>query len=256
MIQLDLTSAFGEAPVFFKPETESTIIDAKNLSAQGLPSGTAVVAGYQVAGRGRFVDRKWQAEPGQSLLLTLFIKYEEVLGPLCLVPLKLGLGLAVTLEKECGLEPAIKWPNDVFLRDRKVAGLLAEVRDGWVFLSLGLNCLQKSFPREIRHKATSLRIESGFKREPRTLLPPLLAEIKARLFDPGDWKSELEKRLYLKDSVISFRFGLEEGEKVFRGTLLGVRDDGQLEILDSENGEVRLFAGGEIVIEPKKGLFR
>lgn len=244
MTRLEIASPFGGAPVFFLERTDSTINDAKKLASDGRPSGTVVVTDYQSAGRGRFLDRQWRAEPGESLLFTLYLGLDEIAGPLGLVPLKLGLGLAVTLEKRYGLHPAVKWPNDVYLGNRKVAGLLAEARDGLVFLSMGVNCLQSDFPRELSGKAVSLRMAAGPGPAPMDLLPPLLDEIKFWLGGAEDWKPAVEERLYLKGSPISFRLGLSEAEVPFSGILLGIQDDGQL--LVGNEKEVRAFAAGEI----------
>jgi len=248
MTRLDIVSPFGGSPVFFLPETESTINDAKALASRDFPSGTVVVAGHQTAGRGRFEDRSWKAEPGESLLFTLFLGVEELDGPVGLVPLKLGLGLAVTLERLLDLHPAIKWPNDVYLGCRKVAGLLAESRDGLVFLSMGVNCLQKEFPPDLSRKAVSLRMQTGKDVAPLDLLPPLLDEVNFRLSGgSGDWKRAIEERLYLKGAPVEFRLGLVEEEVPFSGRIVGILDDGQI-VIEGE-GEVRAFAAGEIVTE-------
>ncbi len=247
MTRLDIVSPFGGSPVFFLSETSSTIDDAKTLASRGFPSGTVVVAGHQTAGRGRFEDRRWNSESGESLLFTLFLGIEELTGPVGLVPLKLGLGLAVTLERLFGLHPAIKWPNDVYLGGRKVAGLLAESRDGLVFLSMGVNCLQKGFPPDLFRKAVSLRMQTGREIDPLDLLPPLLEEVKNRLGEPREWKRGIEDRLYLKGAPVEFRLGLAEDEIPFFGRIVGILEDGQLVI--EGDGEVRTFAAGEIVTE-------
>jgi BirA family biotin operon repressor/biotin-[acetyl-CoA-carboxylase] ligase len=119
MLELKIPTPFNNAPIFYKPETESTMIDARNLASQGFPTGTLIVTSYQVAGRGRFPDRKWESPPGESLLCTLILRAADVPDPPAPLSLKTALAIATLLEEEFRLQPAIKWPNDVLLKERK-----------------------------------------------------------------------------------------------------------------------------------------
>jgi BirA family biotin operon repressor/biotin-[acetyl-CoA-carboxylase] ligase len=105
-----------------------------------LPEGALVVADHQTAGRGR-LGRRWEAPPGKAILCSLLLKppADRDARQLSLVA---GVGIADALEETIGLAVQLKWPNDVMLRRHKVAGCLAEARDGAVVLGIGINVNQ------------------------------------------------------------------------------------------------------------------
>ena len=255
MFKLNELSPFGEAPLFFRPVTESTQTDVKNLASQGLPSGTVVMAGDQIAGRGRFPDRKWMSVSGESLAFSVLFRLKDFPSLSGEVPLRVGLGVAVGLEKALGCGPEIKWPNDVYLKGRKVAGILVESREEHIFIGVGVNCGKKSYPRELRKTAISLE-ETGSSLEPKELLLPLLNGIKTALFDETNWKEEVEKRLYAKGGIVSFLPGVSDGKGAFQALLVGIQEDGQLLLRPEGSAEPQAFANGELrYIPPKKGFF-
>jgi BirA family biotin operon repressor/biotin-[acetyl-CoA-carboxylase] ligase len=114
--------------------TASTNDRARELAAAGAPHGTLVTAGEQAAGRGR-QGRTWSAPAGRALLATLVLRGAG--GAFDLLPLAAGVAVA----RVAGSAARIKWPNDVLVDGRKVAGILAEGRpqDGWAVLGIGLN---------------------------------------------------------------------------------------------------------------------
>jgi len=262
MLELKIPTPFKNAPIFFKPETESTMIDARNLASQGFPTGTLIVTSYQVAGRGRFPDRKWESPPGESLLCTLILRTADVPDPLAPLSLKTALAIATLLEEEFQLQPAIKWPNDVLLKERKVAGILAETKDQAILIGMGINCLQKSFPKELRNTATSIRKVSGKKFEVQDLISPLLTHLHRWITtteSPGlaatpdsSWKTELENRLYRRNDSVWFLPGIPGQEEPFAGTILGITEEGLLLIKPEGSAEIRQFAAGEILFRTKK----
>ena len=132
-------------------ETGSTNEHARALTAAGAPHGTLVTAGVQTEGRGR-QGRRWEAPAGSTLLLSLVIRGD--LDPL----LSLRAGLAVA--DLAGPEARVKWPNDVLLDGRKVAGVLVEGRPqaGWAVLGLGVNVAldPRDLPLELRDSAGTL----------------------------------------------------------------------------------------------------
>src|SRR5919197_298194 len=115
-------------------ESTQALLDAS------MPEGAIAVADHQSAGRGR-LGRTWEAPPGTALLCSVLLKPP----PECDVrqlSLVAGVAVADALEYIIGLAVQIKWPNDVMLRRRKVAGILAELRDGAVVLGIGINVNQ------------------------------------------------------------------------------------------------------------------
>jgi BirA family transcriptional regulator, biotin operon repressor / biotin---[acetyl-CoA-carboxylase] ligase len=138
--------------------TDSTNARARELVEAGAPGGTVVTADEQTAGRGR-QGRTWTAPPGKALL------YSAVLRPLderhLLLPLAVPLAVCEGAEEmQPGIECAIKWPNDVWIDERKLAGVLIEAKpqDGWAVIGVGLNLSisREEFPPELRDTAISI----------------------------------------------------------------------------------------------------
>ena len=143
--------------------TDSTNARARELVEAGAPGGTVVTADEQTAGRGR-QGRTWTAPPGKALL------YSAILRPLderhLLLPLSVPLAVCEAAEElEPGIECAIKWPNDIWIEERKLAGVLIEAKpqDGWAVIGVGLNLTisRDEFPAELRDTATSLCDATG-----------------------------------------------------------------------------------------------
>ncbi|PZR67711.1 MAG: biotin--[acetyl-CoA-carboxylase] ligase, partial [Solirubrobacterales bacterium] len=130
--------------------TASTNAIARALAAAGAPHGTLVTADEQLAGRGR-QGRRWHAPAGQALLMSLVVR-----DP----PPMLAFAAAVAVAEIVGADAAIKWPNDVFSKGRKVAGILIEARpqQAWAVLGIGLNVAVEidQLPSELRASAGTL----------------------------------------------------------------------------------------------------
>ena len=138
--------------------TDSTNSRARELAAAGAPHGTVVTAGEQTAGRGR-QGRTWTAPPDKALL------YSAIVRPLkdhhTMLPLAVPLAVCETAEQlNPNLDCKVKWPNDIHVEGRKLAGVLIEARpqDGWAVIGIGLNLTisRGEFPPELRDTATSI----------------------------------------------------------------------------------------------------
>src|SRR3954447_19301412 len=130
--------------------TDSTNARARDLAAAGAPHGPLVTAGEQTAGRGR-QGRSWVAAPGDALLMSLVLRDVDPIVP---------LAAAVAVAGTVGDGARIKWPNDIWIDRRKVAGILLEGRpqEGWAVLGIGLNVRTREFPDELGAIATSLAL--------------------------------------------------------------------------------------------------
>lgn len=144
-----MTPALGVPHVHLR-STGSTNDHARVLAAAGAPHGTLVTAREQSAGRGR-QGRSWTGTPGHALLLSIVLRDPPRLLPLV---------AAVAVADVCGDDARIKWPNDVLLDGRKVAGILAEGRpqQAWAVLGIGVNVAVRveDLPAELRDTATTL----------------------------------------------------------------------------------------------------
>jgi BirA family transcriptional regulator, biotin operon repressor / biotin---[acetyl-CoA-carboxylase] ligase len=148
-------SAFG-APRRHYRLTDSTNDRARELALAGAPSGTVLTAAEQSAGRGRG-GRRWRAPPGAALLVS------AILHPLderhALLPLAVPLAVAEAIESLAAVHCRLKWPNDVWISERKVAGVLIEARPpDWAVIGVGVNLAipDDAFPADLRWPATSV----------------------------------------------------------------------------------------------------
>ncbi|MEA2169680.1 MAG: BirA family transcriptional regulator [Solirubrobacteraceae bacterium] len=209
---------------------DSTNERARALAGAGAPHGTLVTATEQTAGRGR-QGRTWVGPPGRALLFSLVLREFDDL-----VPLRAGLAVADI----AGADARVKWPNDVLLDGRKVAGILVEGRpqEGWAVLGIGVNVAVDldDLPAEVRGIAGTLG-------RPVTDLEPALAELlgalAARLREPATATvAALRARDALLGRAITWAGGSGTGAGVDeRGRLL-VQTDGGVVALDA--GEVHL----------------
>jgi BirA family biotin operon repressor/biotin-[acetyl-CoA-carboxylase] ligase len=167
-----LRGCFGR-PLRYVEETGST----QALLGPDDPEGAVAVAEHQTAGRGRR-GRSWTAPPGAAITASVLLR-PPAGAPIPQLSLVAGLAVAETVEAALQLSAEIKWPNDVMVDRRKVAGILAEARDEIVVLGIGLNVNQTrgQLPADARVPAASLRTIDGVERD----RAPLLADLLARL---------------------------------------------------------------------------
>jgi BirA family biotin operon repressor/biotin-[acetyl-CoA-carboxylase] ligase len=209
-------------------ETTSTNELARQLATAGAPHGTLVTTGFQTAGRGR-QGRRWVAPPGRALLLSVVVR-----DPDPLLPLRAGLAVADL----AGRGALVKWPNDVLLDERKVAGVLVEARpqEGWAVVGIGVNAAfaPDELPPELNAGTLG--------RSPAELgaaLDELLDHLGRRLAEPAeDALAALRERDALLDRAVSWAGGVGVGSGIDADGRLRVRGPGGEQVLDA--GEVHL----------------
>jgi BirA family biotin operon repressor/biotin-[acetyl-CoA-carboxylase] ligase len=254
-------------PVVRRGSVVSTQAVALELAEQGAPDRTVVIAEHQTGGRGRRGAR-WEDEPGASLLVSVVLRPN--LPPACLPMLSYVAAVAVAeaLAARAPVVPRLKWPNDVLIGGRKVAGILLETRlhgmtvvagaarpgmtEGGLFkeaaaptrqittiLGVGINLGQRQFPAALGDRATSVAIETGLTVDREALLTTLLER-----FDV--WRQRLEsegfdvvRRRWLALSDTIGRSVTVDGAS---GVALDLDADGAL-ILDTGGGRRRVLAG-------------
>jgi BirA family transcriptional regulator, biotin operon repressor / biotin---[acetyl-CoA-carboxylase] ligase len=206
--------------------TDSTNERAKLLAAAGAPHGTLVTADEQTAGRGR-QGRAWTSPPRSAVLMSLVLRELDE---------RLPLTAAVALCEALPLEAAIKWPNDVWIEGRKVAGILVEGRpqEGWAVLGVGVNVTTERFPVELAESATSLRL-AGSAATPAQVLADLLESLSRWLSAPPERVLETWRSL---DALKGERVRWTGGE----GIADGIDDSGALRV-ETGSGFVTLDAG-------------
>jgi BirA family biotin operon repressor/biotin-[acetyl-CoA-carboxylase] ligase len=141
--------------------------------------GAVAVAEEQTEGRGR-LGRTWVSPPGVSILCSVLLEPAAETARLPELSIVAGAACAEAIGRVTGLEPRVKLPNDVLLRERKVAGILAEARDGRVVLGVGINVNveRAELPQDVAKPATSLLMELGYPVDRAELLVALLESLE------------------------------------------------------------------------------
>jgi BirA family biotin operon repressor/biotin-[acetyl-CoA-carboxylase] ligase len=209
-------------------ETTSTNELARALAGAGAPHGTLVTTGFQSAGRGR-QGRTWTAPPGRALLLSLIVRDFDLL-----LPLRAGLAVADL----AGPAALVKWPNDVLVEGRKIAGVLVEGRpqEGWAVVGIGVNAAfaPDELPPELN--AGTLGRTPG---ELEATLLELLGHLDRRLAEAAAATlATLRTRDALLDRGVSWAGGSGVGAGIDENGRLRVRVPGGEQVLDA--GEVHL----------------
>jgi BirA family biotin operon repressor/biotin-[acetyl-CoA-carboxylase] ligase len=206
-----------------------------------LPEGALAVADLQTAGRGR-LGRDWNAPSGTAILCSILLKPPPERNPREL-SLVAGVAVADTLERALDLAVQLKWPNDVMLRRTKVAGCLAELRDGAVVLGIGVNVNQTQ--SQLPERAGSLRTATGREWDRGQLLESLLDDLFARY---SDWIEGGLDAVYDGLSPRDFLRGRRVSVNGTSGTALKIDREGRLAI-EVAHGDVRTVESGEVVYE-------
>ena len=178
-----LRGRFGRPYLYFE-RCEST---QRELSADA-PEGAVAVAEQQTAGRGR-LGRTWHAPARSSVLVSVNLRPPVETPRLPELSVVAALAAADAIGEETGLRPEVRFPNDLLIGGRKVAGILAEARDGRVVLGIGINAnlAERDLPKDVDTPATSLLLEGGEHVDRARLLAALLERLESR-YDA--WVSE------------------------------------------------------------------
>jgi BirA family biotin operon repressor/biotin-[acetyl-CoA-carboxylase] ligase len=207
--------------------TDSTNERAKALATAGAPHGLLITASEQTAGHGR-QGRSWTAPAGEGLLMSLVLRDWPELLPLV---------AAVAVAQTAGPDALIKWPNDVLLGGRKVAGILVEGRpqEGWAVLGIGVNVAIRAFPPEL------VQIAGSLDRTPADVEPflaALLQRFERGLSEsPGAVIEAWRERDALRGKPITWNDGA--------GVAAGVDEEGRL-IVELEDGTTTALQAGEV----------
>jgi BirA family biotin operon repressor/biotin-[acetyl-CoA-carboxylase] ligase len=204
-----------------------------------------LVALEQTAGRGRR-GNGWFSAPGESLTFSILLRPQEPKALWSRYALSTGLAVAEAIE-QFGSSAGIKWPNDVWIAGRKVAGILLEAGDDFLVVGIGLNVGGMNFPEEIAQSSTSLELETGVSHP----IPEVLAALIRRFAIHRDSVAnsfaslidEVRSRCVLTGHRVAFLTA--KGSQT--GLVLGITPSGEIEI-EGEDGPQRLIQADEIRI--------
>lgn len=204
-------------------------VDSTMRLAADLPLGDVVVADEQTAGQGRH-GHAWYSAPAVGLYCSI------VLEPAPLLTLALGLATAEAIGVPCDL----RWPNDVMIGDKKVAGILVQLVEGKAIAGIGINLNHTDFPPEL--EATSLKLATGRETYPDDLLDPLLAAVETYTKLPPDDILKLFTRASSYAAGRRVTVDLPDGR--IHGTTRGLNPDGYLIVRKDDGTDTLILAGG------------
>lgn len=226
---------------------DSTNKEAQRLLAQGpIASGLTLLAEHQTDGRGQ-LGRPWMAAPDTHLAMSIIHK-PVALSPaeLPTLGMKVSLGIVRALRSfDSTLPLAIKWPNDIYLEDKKLCGILIEnslsgTTVQYSILGIGMNINESQFPPEIPN-AISLLMATGRTYDIKEIALAIRDYILALLDHPSGWKKEYDHCVYGLDR----KFDFITGGDVMEGMVKGVSLQGHL-LLETSDQEIKSFASHEI----------
>ncbi len=238
--------------IYWEYEVESTNTLALQLAEDGAEDGTLVLSEAQKHGRGR-MGRSWISQPESGIYLSLILRPHFVPMKAPYITFISAIAVVEALEHTLGLRPKIKWPNDVMLHGKKIAGILTELRAEmeeihYVVVGIGINVSNTRFPRDLREKVTCITLET---RE--TFSRIQIVQNLLRSFEK--WYqiilSDDYERAYIRWRGYSCTEGnrveVNLGESILQGTAIHLGEDGSMYVqLDS--GEERQVLAGDVTM--------
>jgi BirA family biotin operon repressor/biotin-[acetyl-CoA-carboxylase] ligase len=238
------------------PQTGSTNTDLLDWAARGLHEGAVLVAEEQTAGRGR-MGRSWVSPAGAALTFSVLLRPEAIpLSRRPWLPLVAGIGTATSIRMLTGLEAALKWPNDVLIGGRKVAGILAEAAGNAVVIGIGVNVstpLEEVAPGPGGLQPTSLLAE-GVPVGRDLLLIEILRSLgqwyKTLLAESDPQRIGLLAQYHKLSATVGHEVRVElPGGQAISGLATGIDADGQL-LVEADGGIYQIAAGDVIHVRP------
>jgi BirA family biotin operon repressor/biotin-[acetyl-CoA-carboxylase] ligase len=251
LIQARLKTKIIGRSIHHFPQIESTNTKARELAEQGAPEGTLVIAEYQTRGKGR-MSRPWESPAGQNLLFSIILR--PTLPPQQTFNLILlaSVALCRAIQMETNLELKIKWPNDLYCREKKLAGILAEFaaesdRLNYVIIGVGLNVnwSPMALPEDAQ-PATSILRETGIRASRLEIMVSFLAGMERFYRQAQREGYHFIQQAWDHYSLIRNRpVKVMNGKEIWSGIAQGIDPQGALLVV-LDNGEEKRFLTGDV----------
>jgi BirA family biotin operon repressor/biotin-[acetyl-CoA-carboxylase] ligase len=256
----DLLARLGKTKVVGRDirvfqETASTNDVAERLARDGVKEGIVVFAESQTKGRGR-LGRKWTSPPKRGLWFSVLLRPDLRPQEATRLTIASVTALARAIRAQTGVVPQIKWPNDILLRGKKVAGILTEMgaetdRVKHIILGMGVNVNHTAgdFPADLRKIATSLKLETGDSVDRPALAAVILRELDrdyARACSPkfaalaDEWEAQCV--------TLGRNVTIHVGDRTIAGRAEALDDDGAL-LVRTQHGRLERIIGGDVILE-------
>jgi len=229
---------------------ESTNTELEKYARRGAEEGLVIRACKQTAGRGRH-DKCWFS-PENGLYLSILLKPDIPREDINLLSFAMGIAIAEAIELETGLEPKLKWPNDIYIGDKKVGGILIENKYSeekliYLICGIGINVNQdiSRFPDEIRPYSTSLFTETGNRYDIENFTKKLLDSVEKWYLKIREGKKRDVLERYRALSLLNGKSLKIETDGIYEGKFVEITDKGSLKIMT--DGGIKEFFSGSII---------
>jgi BirA family biotin operon repressor/biotin-[acetyl-CoA-carboxylase] ligase len=233
-------------PVSYFSTIDSTMLEAARLAEAGCAHGAVVIADEQTAGQGRH-GRNWYSEPNSGLYVSIVLRPNLRPDALPVLTLALGLAAADAIAEAAGLTCDLRWPNDLMLEGRKVAGILVQLLDSAAIAGIGVNVNQRAFTPELQAEATSFAMVSNRTHSREHLLVSLLCAVDrycGLLAGDGGRQKILDMFSRRSSYARNKRVRIERGAGMMEGTTAGLDPSGFLILRKDDGTEDLVLAGG------------
>ncbi len=242
------TNASFNSDLYYTDTTGSTMQDAQRWAVNSAAHGSGLIAGFQQNGRGRGANRKWESDPGKSLLATFVFQSELIPIEPSLFPLFVGVATVSFCRNKLGIPVGLCWPNDILYKGKKLAGVLCNLNNGIFHLGIGMNLNQSEFSDDYRRPPVSLFQIKGREFDPvevaNDFLDSFFNSITMDLMLGKKWRTLLDQYLLGVGRTVHFLSGEADQPKGIIGTFLGIDENGLVQI-QTEDKKVHSFATGE-----------
>ncbi len=232
--------------LYYHDEVDSTNEYAKRILNEAT-DGTVVLADIQTAGKGR-IDRQWYSPEG-GLYISIILFTEKPL----LIPVLAAVAICETFNNNYDILLGIKWPNDILLNDKKIAGVLVEVVDAALILGIGINLNIQEFPEELEKNASSIFLETKKKLDKMMVFNDLCREIDN---DYQMLKDNKTNELLQKWRNYTIMFGktvqIETPERKVKGRAIDIAGNGALVVVLPDGKIDKVLAGDCLIIKETK----
>lgn len=247
-----LDTEWAGKPVVYYPETDSTNIRIRHLGDEGAPHGTLAVADRQTAGRGRR-GRTWESPGGSCIYMSILLRPDLTPEKAPMLTLVMACGVAEGIMDCADVKVQIKWPNDIIVSGKKLAGILTEMSTqvdyiNHVTVGVGINVNVQNFPEEIQ-TATSLLSETGTQTKRAPVIAAVMKHFEEnyKIFMQTEDMSGLMK----KYSSLLVNQGREvlilEKDAEYKAYAEGINQKGEL-VVRREDGTVENICAGEVSV--------
>ena len=248
-----LTTRFIGADIYLFDAIDSTNDHAHKLAKEGAKEGTVVLSESQSRGKGR-LGRTWFSPSGANIYLSIILRPQMPTSQITLLTFAAAIAVARAIRNVTGLDADIKWPNDILIKDKKVAGILSEmdaekdkVKSTIIGIGINVNLDKKDIPLELMGKATSIKIESNSAIDRMNLICRVLENLEEwyNLFERNE-ANDIIKEWKSLAITIGRDVKVQSGNSFIEGRAVDIDENGALLIKD-RNGVIQKVLSGDVI---------